>query len=143
MDNSEKALELFKSNFNCAQSVFSAYADKFGIDDKHAKLVSAGFGGGIARTQGICGALTGGIMAIGGKYFDEKDPDGSKVKVYEKSRELISKFKEINKYSDCLDLTGLNLSKEDGPLIFKALNIHEKKCTKYIKDVCKILDEML
>ena len=143
MNNSEKALELFKSNFNCAQSVFSAYADKFGIDDKQAKLVAAGFGGGIARTQEICGALTGGIMAIGCKYFDEKDPDGSKVKVYEKTRELISKFKEINKYSDCLDLTGVNLSKEDGPLIFKALNIHETKCTKYIKDVCKLLDEIL
>ena len=28
----EKAVELFKSGYNCAQSVFTAYADFYGID---------------------------------------------------------------------------------------------------------------
>lgn len=143
MENSEKAVEYFKNKFNCAQSVFSAYAEKFGFDEKLAKLVAAGFGGGIGRTQDICGALTGGIMAIGCKYFDEKDPENSKTVVYEKTRELIDKFKKINEHIDCIELTGANLLTEEGQQKFKDQQIHEIKCTKYVKDVCLLLDEML
>ena len=143
MKNSEKALETFNNKFNCAQSVFCTYAEKFGIDDKQAKLISAGFGGGIGRTQDICGALTGGIMAIGCKYFDASDPENSKVIVYEKTRELIEKFKELNEHIDCLDLTGASLLTEEGQKKFLEQKIHETKCTKYVSDVCKLLDEMI
>ena len=46
----EKAVELFKSGYNCSQSVFAAYADLFGLERETALKVSAGLGGG-------CGGL--------------------------------------------------------------------------------------
>jgi C_GCAxxG_C_C family probable redox protein len=143
MNTKEKALSNFKSQYNCAQSVFAAYSEKFGIGENDAHKIAIGFGGGIGRTQDICGAVTGAIMALGCRYYDENDIPGSKDIVYAKTKELISKFKDINKTVDCLELTGVDLKEEGGLEMMKKLNIHEDKCTGYIKDVCKILDEII
>lgn len=143
MENTDKALEFFKSPYNCAQSVFAAYSEKFGIEENDARKIAAGFGGGIGRTQDICGAVTGAIMVLGCKYFNENDISGSKTIVYEKTKELILKFKEIHKTADCFDLTGVDFNEEGGLELFKSLNIHEKKCNGYVSDACKILEEMI
>ena len=49
MNESQRAVELFKEGFNCSQSVFVAFAHKFDIDEDTAKKISAGLGGGIGR----------------------------------------------------------------------------------------------
>lgn len=143
MDKKEKALELFGGSFNCSQSVFSAYSEKFNISEKDAKRISSGFGGGIGRTQSVCGALTGAVMLLGCRYFDENNIDESKKIVTNKTRELFEKFKGINNSVDCLNLTGVDFSKDGGHDLFLELNIHEKKCNGYIKDVCNILEELI
>jgi C_GCAxxG_C_C family probable redox protein len=143
MENSEKALGYLKEKYSCSQSVFAAYADKLGIETKGVFKVAAGFGGGIGRTQDICGALTGAIMVLGCKYFDENNPAGSKDFVYNKVKKFIEKFKERNKYVDCYDLTGVDFKREEWKSLFAKLNIHEEKCNKYVKDACEILDEMM
>lgn len=143
MNHKDKALNSFSGKFNCAQSVFSAYSGKFGIDEKDANKIAAGFGGGIGRTQNICGAVTGAVMVLGCRYFDENNIESSKLIVYEKVKELILKFKEINKSVDCLELTGVDINKEGGSELFKTLNIHENKCNGYVKDACIILDELI
>ena len=143
MENRDNALNFFKQQYNCSQSVFAAYAGKYGINENDALKVAAAFGGGIGRTQDICGALTGAVMTIGCKYFDSKDPAGSKVLVYNKTKELLAKFKDKNNSIDCLNLTGVDLSTEKGQELFKTLNVHENKCNGYIEDVCRILDEMI
>ena len=38
-ERSEKAVELFKSGYNCSQAVFAAYADLFGFDEDTALKV--------------------------------------------------------------------------------------------------------
>jgi C_GCAxxG_C_C family probable redox protein len=143
MDKTEKALSYFKEQYNCSQSVFAAYSEKFGIKEIDAHKIAIGFGGGIGRTQDICGAVTGAIMVLGCKYFNENDIAGSKTIVYEKTKEFIAKFKEIHKTVNCLELTGVDINKEGGSGLFKTLNIHENKCNGYVKDACKILDEMI
>ena len=52
----EEAVRLFESGFNCAQSVFGAYADLFGMDKEAAlKLTSSmGVGGRQFRSKGRC-----------------------------------------------------------------------------------------
>ena len=41
------AIELFKSGFNCSQSVVAAFADIYGFTEEQALRMSASFGGGI------------------------------------------------------------------------------------------------
>jgi C_GCAxxG_C_C family probable redox protein len=143
MENKEVALIYFDDQLNCSQAVFSAYSEMFGVSEDDAIKIAAGFGGGIGRTQETCGALTGAVMALGCKFFDINNVEKSKNLIYEKTSELLSKFKEIHKSTYCLDLTGIDFSKEGGRELFKKMNIQEKVCRNCIVDVCNILDEMI
>ena len=65
MNESQRAVELFKEGFNCSQSVFVAFAHRFDIDEDTAKKISAGLGGGIGRLREVCGAVSGAAMVLG------------------------------------------------------------------------------
>ena len=143
MNNTEKAKALFDGLYNCSQSVFAAYSEKFGIKEEDALKVSAGFGGGIARTQELCGALAGAIMVLGCRYYDVNDSANSKEKVISKSNELLDRFKSINKTTRCIELTGIDFSMDTDRKLFKELRIQEVVCSKCIVDACKILEELL
>ena len=58
-DRIEKAVELFKSGYNCSQSVVGAFADMYGFTEEQAFRMSASFGGGIGRMRQTCGAACG------------------------------------------------------------------------------------
>jgi len=51
-------------HYNCAQSVFLSFAEAKGLDVETAYKISANFGGGMKR-KSVCGAVTGGLMALG------------------------------------------------------------------------------
>ena len=45
-DRIQKAVELFKSGYNCSQSVVAAFADMYGFTQEQALRMGASFGGG-------------------------------------------------------------------------------------------------
>ena len=47
----ERAVSLFKSGYNCSQSVVAAFADLYGVEEQQALRMSASFGGGIGRMR--------------------------------------------------------------------------------------------
>lgn len=51
-DRIQKAVELFKSGYNCSQSVVAAFADMYGFTQEQALRMGASFGGGIGRMRG-------------------------------------------------------------------------------------------
>lgn len=51
-------------HYNCAQSVVMPFAEEAGISTETARRISANFGGGMKRGS-VCGAVTGGLMALG------------------------------------------------------------------------------
>lgn len=84
----EKAVALFATGLNCAQSVYCAFAEDFGMDAETAAKVSSGLGGGVGRLREVCGAVTGATLVLGMKY----GPD--KTAVYEKVQEFAAIFKQ-------------------------------------------------
>ena len=44
-DRIQKAVELFKSGYNCSQSVVAAFADMYGFTQEQALRMGASFGG--------------------------------------------------------------------------------------------------
>ena len=50
-NHTEKAVALFTQVYNCAQSVFVAFSDVTGIDEKLAKRLSSSFGAGMGRMR--------------------------------------------------------------------------------------------
>ena len=84
----DKAVALFATGLNCAQSVYCAFAEDFGMDAETAAKVSSGLGGGVGRLREVCGAVTGATLVLGMKY----GPD--KTAVYEKVQEFAAIFKQ-------------------------------------------------
>ena len=72
MNRVEKAAALFTSGCNCAQSVFAAFADEFGLDEELAKRLACGLGGGIGRMREVCGAVSAAAMVIGMRRGPDK-----------------------------------------------------------------------
>ncbi len=54
----EEAVRLFESGFNCAQSVFAAYADIFGMDKEAALKLASPMGAGMGRMREVCGTVS-------------------------------------------------------------------------------------
>ena len=101
----EKARNNFLSGYNCAQSVFLAFAEEGGLDFNSAMRVSSSFGGGMGRLKEVCGALSGAFMAIGlfqGTY-DVTDKE-AKLAHYVKVREVGEGFREDFKSLLCREL---------------------------------------
>ena len=88
MDRVAKADELFLGGCNCAQAVFAAFADEFGLDEEFAKRLATGLGGGVGRMREVCGAVSAAALVIGMRL----GPD--KMKAYPVIQDFCAKFKE-------------------------------------------------
>ncbi len=144
MTKSEKAVSEFSKGYNCAQSVFSAFSDVLGMDEDISRSIASGFGGGFGRLQETCGAVTGAIMVIGCRFFQENQwsPELKEI-IYKKTREFIEKFKQRNGTIKCLELIGVNINTEEGMRIANEKKLFSVKCERYIKDACELLEEII
>ena len=72
---SEKAIALRNdpnTHHNYAQAVFMTFANDAGLTDEQAFNISSNFGSGM-KIASVCGAITGGLMALG--LFGLNSPD--------------------------------------------------------------------
>ncbi|MBN1633120.1 MAG: C_GCAxxG_C_C family protein [Ignavibacteria bacterium] len=143
MERKNKAIKLFRGDNNCAQSVLIAFSDITGLNDSAAAKIAAGFGGGIGKMQEVCGALSGAVMVIGYKYYDEKNPTESKNFINKQIQTLLKKFESVYGSIRCRDLTELDFSTEEGMKKKHEENISGVKCEKYIADVCDLLEKLV
>ncbi len=104
-----RAVELFKSGYNCSQSVVAAFADLYGLTETQALLVSASFGGGIGRMRQTCGAACGLFMLLGLETgTTDADDRAAKSHNYAVVQELAEAFRRENGSLICSELLGLN-----------------------------------
>ena len=61
----EKAVKSFLEDYNCAQSVLLTMFEYWNGENELIPKIATAFGGGIGRCGSVCGALTGGVMALG------------------------------------------------------------------------------
>jgi C_GCAxxG_C_C family probable redox protein len=140
----DQAAATFINGFNCAQAVFSTYAENFGIDRTNALKISCGFGAGMGRRQEVCGAISGAILLIGCKYGKTiREDNAANDLTYKLVRELCEKF--IAKYGSisCKELLGCNLLTTEGQQFFKENNFRDLKCARYVHDASELAEEML
>ena len=82
------------------------------MDRQTAMKVSAGFGGGMGRMAGTCGAVTGAFMVLGLKHGGE-DME-AREKAYRLVREFASQFEARHGSLLCKDLMGCDISTPEG-----------------------------
>lgn len=113
-DKAMCAKELFLEGYNCAQAVFGAFCEDFGIDRNTGFVLSSGFGGGISRRREVCGAVSGAVMVLSlvHGYSDAKDSD-SKKHLYEQVRGVLRDFEDETGSIICRELLSLEEKSSD------------------------------
>jgi len=141
----EIAVEKFLSGYNCAQAVLYAYGPNLGLDTETALKVATGFGGGLGGSGETCGAVTGGVLALGLKYGRGAQQDRSVADVaYQKTRDLMAAFEQAHGSCCCRTLLGgCDLRTPQGRQQFKDQDLHHKTCAKCVQTVGEILAGML
>ncbi|ADK14627.1 C-GCAxxG-C-C family protein [Clostridium ljungdahlii] len=116
-------------DFYCSESIVKTIKDEFNlpVSDDIIKMAS-GFPVGIGGSGCTCGAVTGGIMAIG-LFFGRCEPKDERVnKAMALSKELHDIFKDKHKCLCCRVLTkDMTLSSEE----------HMKQCIYFTGEVAE------
>lgn len=98
--------------------------------------IATGFCGGIARTSGICGAVSGAVMAIS-VYYGRSLPDEPIDKSYVPVKKLIEIFENKFGSTNCRQLTGCDLGTEEGRKRYFATNMLER-CRGYTEEATRM-----
>ncbi len=142
---SDVAMEKFLAGYNCAQAVLYAYGPELGLDGETALKLATGLGAGMARQGEVCGAITGGIMALGLKYGRGGQQDRSATEqTYQKTQELLAQFEQ--RHGSCLCrvlLGGCDLRTAQGQQYFRDHDLLRKTCVGCVRTVVEVLDELL
>lgn len=140
-----KAVELFKSGFNCAQSVVTAFADMYGFTEEQALHMSASFGGGIGRMRMTCGAACGLFMLAGlEKCATEGNDRASKAENYALVQQLAEEFKKRNGSLTCAELLGLKKPEGSSMPEERTAQYYAKRpCARMVEEAARIWVEHL
>lgn len=141
-ERAEKARNYFLEGYNCSQSVFLAFTDLTGFDEKTALLISSSFGGGMGRLREVCGAVSGMFMAAGVLYgYTDPKAGTEKTEHYKRIQGLAEAFKERNGSIVCRDILGkIAEDKSFIPSERTAEYYKSRPCAKMVEDAVEILE---
>ncbi|MCM1038802.1 MAG: C-GCAxxG-C-C family protein [Roseburia sp.] len=139
------AVSLFESGYNCAQSVFAAYADLFGMDFSTALKMSGAMGGGVGRMREICGTVSAMALLAGLKEGND-DPDNEEAKehIYALVRHMSARFKEKQNTIICRELLGIEGMEESArPSVRTPEFYASRPCGRIIACAAEIIEDVL
>jgi len=144
MTKSKQAVEFFRSGMNCAQSVLLAFADELKLNRQTALRIAAGFGGGMGKLQGTCGAVTGAYMVLG-LYRGNAAGDNRKLMEgsYDLVRQYSTQFSKEFGSTSCMDLVRVDMKTPEGNERFKSENIKEEICCRVVERSVEILESLI
>ena len=87
-DLNSRFLELAMEGFECSQILMILFLEMEGKENPDLIRAMGGLTGGMGRTGGCCGSLTGGAAVLG--YFTARGESGEME--HEKSREIIAAY---------------------------------------------------
>jgi C_GCAxxG_C_C family probable redox protein len=145
MTRKETATKYYADAFACSQAVFAAFGKNMGLTENQCLKIGGAFGGGMARKQLTCGAVTGAMMVIGLLYGRGLGDDVLQKEItYEKANELFEEFQIRNGSMNCRDLLqGLNLNNPDELKKIQELGLFQTSCVRYIQDAVEIVENLI
>lgn len=128
----EHAAECRERKFNCAESVLRGicYALDIELTDQ-TKMAATPFGGGIGRSEDVCGALAGGVLALG-VALGRTEPNQDRFRSYDAALALQRSFVERFGSSQCR-----TLNRSD----FQLLE-HRIRCAGFVRESCRLAIEI-
>lgn len=140
MTRAERAKELFKEGYNCAQATLLAFAEDLGTDEAFLRAVGAPMGGGMGRMRLTCGAVSGAVLAMGLLF-----PEMPKPALYAAVQEFAERFREKNGSIICGELlAGAGVPPDRAPVPERRTETYYKKrpCAELVADAAELLETM-
>ncbi len=139
----DQAKRLFEAHYNCAQSTFGAFAEHFNLDLTTAVRIATPFGGGIGHSGGMCGAVSGGIMAIGlARGIDVYDQD-KKEACYALAKAFLTRFSALHGSLTCPGLLGVDIGDPLARQDARERGLFRAVCTQFVVDAARLAAEVL
>ena len=117
---------------------------EFGLELENTAIpqIASGFAGGIGNSGAVCGAVVGGVMAIGLKLGRAEAMEGM-LQNLGVAREFRRRFEEEMGEIGCRELTGLDLSKDEDVAQLMESDISQKVCFPAVSAAYRLAVELL
>lgn len=139
-----QAKDAFGAGYNCAQSVAIAYSPGYGVPSATMARIATAFGGGVSRSDSICGAVSGALMILGLHLGTDNQPDSTaKAKTYALGEEFVAEFTKRYGSVQCTSLVGYNLSVAKERKAASESGAFQTICSKVVENACELLEEYL
>ena len=106
----------------CAETVLNAIAEQNNFSSPLIPRIATGLCSGMSRTNGPCGALTGGILALN-LMLGRDDRSQTVERNYAAVQELTDGFAKAHGSTQCSELLGCDLSTVEGQKIYSEENL--------------------
>ncbi len=113
-----------------------------GLEGELLWTVASGLGGGVARRQSMCGALTGAAAGLG-LYYARKldDPKNTSRSLRPKLQELLNGFAAGFGSTECREIIPVDFSGPDWYPQFQEQRVTERYCVRYVAHVARTVAE--
>jgi C_GCAxxG_C_C family probable redox protein len=141
----ESAKSYASQGFLCSEAVLLAVSGWLSMKSDLIPRVATGFGAGIGSCGSTCGALSGGVMALSLR-FGRNDPTRRKDegrRPYWFARELYERFEHEFGSTLCSEITGCDISTDEGRKKYGDENTWETKCRRYIASATGIVYDLI
>lgn len=128
----------------CAQVIVQTFLDIFEENNTPVSMASSPFAAGLALTGNNCGALIGGLMALGLVYGRKDVAEGMEgiLAGIRPMRKLVKYFGETYLNLDCRDITGTDLADpEKATAYFESGGL--EKCANMLADVAGFVGDII
>jgi C_GCAxxG_C_C family probable redox protein len=138
MSKADIAERIFRDDHNCCQAVLASMAPDLGLDRGTAVRLGTGFGGGMGRMGGVCGAVTGAFLVLGLRYGDPDTLCESKEHVYGLVRSLVEEFRGLHGSILCRELLGCEIGTPEGMAEAREKGLFDTLCVRFVRDTVDI-----
>lgn len=143
-DLRKRTFEMEMANHGCSQVVLQTFLDIFETENEALLMSASPFAAGISLTGNNCGALIGGLMILGTCFGrkDVKEGMAGIIAGIRPARRLVKLFTEGNKFINCREITGTDLSDPEKSKDYFAKG-GLKKCAEICAETSVIVGELL
>ena len=137
----QRSGELFNQGLCCSESVLQAIAESRGIESELVPKIATGLCGGISRSGNICGAVSGGVLAIS-MCFGRSQPGESPDENVRRVRAFLAACEAKFGSTNCENLIGCRLDTPEGRRFYKEHNVREK-CAGFTQEAARLANQAI
>lgn len=145
MNQADRAEELFRQGYNCAQAVFGAFAQELGFSSQEALRLASPFGAGLGKLREVCGAVSGMFMALGlAKGYSDASAATEKRTLYALTQQAVHMFETENGCLLCRELLQLKKGEDlEEPAVRTEEYYQTRPCLKAVRSAAAIAQSLL